>query len=806
MRFISSVREALRSFASQPGFTLVVVLTLALAIGINSAIFSVLNGVLLRPLDYADPGRLVVVWESSPESGQPQSETSGATYLDWRARTRAFSSLGAFRYRGFTLTGEGDAEHVASVEASPALFRVLGVAPVVGRVFTDDEEQPGHEKLAVLSYGAWQRRFGGRPDVAGRTLQLDGQTFVVIGVMPRTFQLPAGDRDVEIWTPLTLDLRSLQSRPHRMYRAIGRLAPGVGLAQAQADMDAISRDLAREHPDTNAGWGVSLVPAHEQVVGDIGRTLWVLFGAVVLVLLIACANIANLLLARSARTARDFAIRASLGAGRAVLVARSVVDSGLLALMGAGVGLVLAWLGTRVLRQLIPATVPRADQIGLDWRVLTFTAVIAIASALLFGVVPAWRSMRPNLVDVLQETGRGSTVTRRARRLSDAMVGAEVALALILLVGAGLLVRSFLNLTSVDPGFRTSRVVSMEIVLPPTRYESGAAKRQFYTDLVEGVRALPGVVHAGAVSALPLSPLGTQFDIPFTIDGLAATAPSERPRAAYRAVMAGYFETLAIPLVKGRVFDPFDGRDKGPRVAIINETVAARYFPGIDPLNRQVKMPMAGDLTIVGVVGNVRHDGLQLAAKAEVFVPFYQLALSEMQLVVESDDDPVAIVSRVKGVLSRLDPALPIAKVSKIEDLVSASVAQPRFNMALLIGLAVCAALLAAVGVYGVVTYSVTRRTPEIGVRMALGAAADDTFRLVVGEAARVILAGVAVGMVGAALVGRTFGSLLFGVPPIDTVTFIAAAVALTTIGVLAACLPAARAARIDPVVALRGM
>ena len=780
------------------------VLTLGLAIGINSAIFSVLDGVLLRPLAYADPGRLVVVWESNAETGQPQSETSGATYLDWRARTQTFSSLGAFRYRGFTLTGSGDAEHVASVEASPALFRVLGVAPIVGRVFTDEEEQPGHERLAVLSYGAWQRRFGGSTGVAGGTLRLDGETYEVIGVMPKSFQLPAGDRDVEIWTPLTLDSRSLQTRPHRMYRVIGRLAPGATMSKAQQDMDAIARDVAREHPDTNAGWGVRLVPVHEQVVGDIGTTLWLLFAAVVLVLLIACANIANLLLARSARTSRDFAIRASLGAGRRLLLARSLVESGLLAAAGAAAGLGAAWLGTRALRPLIPPTIPRAEQVAVDWRVVAFTVLIATAAGLVFGMVPAWRAMRPNLVDVLQESGRGSTATRRARRLSDVMVGTEIALALMLLVGAGLLIRSFVNLTSVNPGFRTSGVVSLEIILPQTTYESGAAKRQFYSDLLDGVRALPGVAHAGAVSALPLSPLGTQFDIPFTIDGLDASSPSERPRAAYRAVMAGYFEAVGIAVLKGRSFDTFDGRDRGPRVAIVNQTLVDRYFRGVDPLNRQVKMPMAGDLTIVGVVANVRHDGLQLAAKPEVFVPYDQLPLSEMQLVIHSGDDPAAIVTRVKSVLRRLDAALPIAKVSTIDELISASVAQPRFNMALLIGLAMCAAMLAAVGVYGVVTYSVTRRTPEIGVRMALGASAHDTFRLVVTDAARVVVTGVAVGLVGAALLGKAFRGLLFAVPPVDVWTFAASAIALTAIGILAACLPAARASRIDPVVALR--
>ena len=800
----ADIREALRSLAAEPGFSLVVVLTLALAIGVNSAIFSLLNGVLLRPLDYADASRLAVVWESNPQDGQAQSETSGATYLDWRARARTLSSLGAFRYRGFTLTGSGDAEHIASVEASPALFTVLGVPPLVGRVFTDDEEKPGREKIALLSYGTWQRRFGGRSDVAGQPMQLDGQTFEVVGVMPRTFQWPPGDSDVEVWSPLTLDLATLQTRPHRMYRTVARLAPGATLAQAQSEMDEIARGIAREHPETNAGWTVRLVPAHEQVVGDIGRTLWVLFGAVVLVLLIACANIANLLLVRSARAAKDFSIRAALGAGRTALVRRSLVESGVLAFSGTLVGLGLAWAGVRMLRQLMPPTVPRAHMIGLDVPVLAFTSAVGLASALLFGLVPAWRAMRPNLADVLQESGRGSTMSRRSRRWSDMMVASEVALALVLLVGAGLLIRSFVNLTSVNPGFRTSRVTAMEIVLPETRYAKSAAKQQFYADLLNRVRGLPGLTHVGAVSAMPLSPLGTQFDIPFTIDGLDVTSPSERPRAAYRAVMAGYFEVMAIPLLKGRLFDVFDGREKGPRAAIINETAAKRYFAGVDPLNRQVKMPMAGDLTIIGVVGDVKHDGLQLSAKSEVFVPYYQLPLSEMQLVVESDDDADAVAARVRGVLGALDSALPIAKVSTIEELLSTSIAQPRFNMALLIGLALCAGVLAAVGVYGVVTYSVTRRTSEIGLRMALGAGAGDTFRQVVREAGRVVLAGVALGAAGAALLGRTFDSLLFGVPRLDLVTYAAAALTLAVIGLLAASIPAARAARIDPVGALR--
>ena len=691
-----------------------------------------------------------------------------------------------------------------SVELSPATFRVLGASALVGRTFTDEEERPGHERLAILSHGAWSRRFGADPGVIGNTIWLDDQPHEIVGVMPRDFQFPPGDPFVEVWSPLTLDLTALQTRPHRMYNAIGRLAPGATPESAQAELTGIAADVAGENPDSMAGWGVTLVPAHEQVVGDIGRTLWVLFGAVVLVLLIACANIVNLLLARSARAAKDFAVRSAFGASRWVLLRRSIVESAVLAVSGGVAGLALAYWGINTLRARIPANVPRAGEIGLDPAVLAFTVVISIGAGVAFGLVPALRAMRPNLMDVLQEGGRGSLTSRRARWLSNVMVAAEVSLALVLLVGAGLLVRSFVRLTEVDPGFRTSDVVALNVVLPQTRYARPALQRRFFFNLLEGVKALPGVTEAGAVSALPMSPLGVQFDIPFTIDGLEATSPSERPRARYRAVMEGYFQAMSVPLRKGRVFNAFDGRDDGPKVAIVNETVARRYFSGVDPIDRVVKMPMAGSLKIVGVVGDINHDGLDATADAEVFVPYYQLALAEMQVVVHSDLSKSAVTTAVKSVLARLDPDLPVGKVSTIEELLSASMAQPRFNMALLVGLALCAAVLAAVGVYGVVTYSVTRRTVEIGLRMALGADKERTFRLVVFGALKVVLAGVGLGLIGAGVLGRALEGLLFGVPPLDPLTYALAGVGVVMVGLLAASLPAARASRIDPVEALR--
>ena len=798
------IREAFRFLTANPGFAVIVILTLGLAIGVNSTIFSVVYGVLLRPLDYAEPGRLAGLWESNTVQGLDRSEVSAATYIDWRSRTRAFERIGIFRHRGFTLTSDGQAERVSSVEASPVLFQLLGVAPVAGRIFTDEDERPGHERQVLLSYAAWMRRFGGDPAAIGRGLRLDDATYTIVGVMPRDFRLPATDAEVEMWSPLTLDMRALMSRPHRMYEALGRLAPGVTLDQARQDMSSVAAGIAKENPDTQAGWGVVIVPAHEQVVGDIGETLWILFGAVVLVLLIACANIANLLLMRSARASRDFAVRAAFGAGRWTLVRRSIVESALLTMAGSAVALLAAWWGIRAVRPLIPPNVPRAEDIGLDATVLAFTAVVTIAAGVLFGLVPAVRAMKPNVLDVLQEGSRGTTPSRATRRLSDLMVVAEVALALMLLVSAGLLVRSFVRLTAIDPGYRTTGIVATHVVMPRTRYAPPAAKRQFIGDLVERVRKLPGVARASAVSVLPMSPVGVEFDLPFTIDGLSATSPSERPRARYRAVMPEYFQTMEIQLRRGRVFDQFDGRENGPKVAIVNESVVRRYFGNADPMGKLVRMPMAGDLQIVGVVADIRHDGLEASAEAEVFVPYFQFPLSEMQIVVATDRDAGAIARMVKTEMAALDPMLPIAKVSAIEDLVSASIAQRRFNMTLLVALALSAALLAAVGVYGVVAYSVTRRTPEIGVRMALGSDADRTFRLVVFGALKVVLIGVVLGLGGAVMAGRSLQNLLFGVPPLDLLTFVASAIAIVAVGVGAATIPALRASRIDPVAALR--
>ncbi len=497
-------------------------------------------------------------------------------------------------------------------------------------------------------------------------------------------------------------------------------------------------------------------------------------------------------------------MRAAFGAGKLALVRRSSLESGLLAAAGGGAGLALAWWGTGALKRIVPATVPRAGEMNMDWSAVGFAALVTIGAALVFGLVPALRAMKPNVLEVLQEGGRSALGSHRGRRSAHALVVAEVALALVLLVGAGLLVGSFIRLMSVDPGFRTSGVTAIHVALPAARFAPAASKRQFFDDLLDLVASLPGVRSAGAVTALPMSPLGQDFDLPFTIDGLEATSPAERPRANYRGVMAGYFETMAIPLKEGRSFTDFDGRENGPRVAIINETAVHRYFRDASPLDRVIRMPMAGDLTIVGVVADVRHYGLDATTEVEVFVPYLQFPLSEMQVVIETDPAAGSIAPAFRTLLAGLDPAVPMGRVSTIEGLLADSVAQPRFYTALLVALALSAVLLAAVGVYGVVTYMVARRTSEIGLRMALGADPNGTFRHVVGGAVGVVGAGVAVGIVTAALVSESLEGLLFGVTPYDPLTFAAAGAALLGFGALAAAGPARRAARTNPVEALR--
>jgi len=610
---------------------------------------------------------------------------------------------------------------------------------------------------------------------------------------------------VEVWSPLTLSEAAQMERAHRMFNAIGRLAPEVTLAAARQEMDSIAAQIAVENPQTNDGWGLTVVSAHEELIGDLGSTLWVLFGAVTLVLLIGCANVANVLIARSGEVAKDYVIRASLGAGKLSLMRRSLAESLVLASAGGLAGLLLAFWGAGFLRSVIPHTIPRANEIGIDASVLAFTVILTVASGLLFGLLPALRVTTYNLAESLQSGTRSSSVGRRARWLTDAMIVLEVALALVLLTGAGLMIRSFARLSDVDPGFRKDAVVSVMLALPASRNLGGGFEnnRQFFTELVERVKAIPGVESAGAVTSLPMSRLGIDFEMSFSVVGLEAESPTERPRADYRGVIPEYLSAMGIPLIEGRLFDDHDGQE-GRGVTLINRAVAERYFPDRNPIGQVLRMPMAGDLEIIGIVGDIRHGGLQSEVRPEVYVPFRQLALGEMHIVVHSTEDPARIAAAVSEQISAMDPELAPTEVATISDLLYESIAQQRFNTALLAGLAICAAVLAAVGIYGVVAYSVVQRSGEIGIRMALGADAASTVRLIVRQAMTVVAIGVVIGMVGAVGMARLIEGLLYGMEGSDPATYVTVAIVVIAIGTLAAAIPARRATRIDPVDALR--
>ncbi len=800
---MTTLKQIVRSLFLTPGFTAMVLVTLAISIGANSAIFSVLHGVVLKPLPYDDPDALVMVWESNPAQGLNQEPTSGATFFDWREQASSFETLAAYSDRGFTLMLDDVPVRIASVQVTPSLFDVLKAEPALGRTFRAEEEAPGNERLVILSDGAWRNRFGADEGIVGRSIPLDGEPYLVVGVMRPGFTFPVGNTEVEAWSPLTLSLENLPSRPHRSYSTIGRLGEGATLEGARAEMTRIAAGIAAAYPDSHEGWSVTLVSAEEQLVGDTAGTVWILFGAVSLVLLIGCVNVASLLLVRAGSRSRSVAVHAAFGATPRDLLRNALTEGLVLGVMGGVAGLAVAWVSVGLLRAMLPSGFPRLDEIALDPMVVAFTAAVSCVAGLLFSLPPAFRSMRPDIVGVLQDAGRSSSLGRGARRVLNVLVAAEVALALVLTVGAGLLIRSYVALSTVDPGYRTEGVVAVAVELPSSRYPEMALQAEFFNEIMARLRGIPGVEAAGAVSYLPMSPIGTEFDMPFTVEGLDVTSPSQRPTAEYRAILPGYFETMGIDLVAGRTIDEIDGTD-GSRVAIVNETVVRRYFPDRDPIGQAIDMPMAGTTRIIGVVSDIRHDGLGAAANPEMFVPFAQLPLSSMHLVVYAPDATTEVVSAIRREILALDAQQPITRVNRMADLVSASVAPSRFNMALLLGLASCAVLLSLVGVFGVVSYSVSMRSRELGVRLAIGAGAADAVGLVLLQAGRVVLLGAAGGVVASLALVPAIEALLFGVEPLDPRTFVIAPLALFLVAMIAAGIPALRAGRIDPATTLR--
>ena len=794
------VRYAARQLRRSPAFALVAVLTLALGIGATTAIFSVVHGVLLRPLPYRAPERLVRIFSFSDHG---RGSVSPLDFADWRDQARSFEGIAAISDVTLTLTARGaEPERLDGASVSANLFSVLGVRPTVGRAFAPGEDAPGAARVAVLSEELWRRRFGADPAVPGRTVLLDGESYTVVGVLPRGTGYPA---DADVWTPIDLS-REAQSRGARYLRVVGRLAPAVSLQQADADLAAVAKRLEQQDPSHNAGYGVSLVGLHESIVGDVRTPLLVLLGAVGLVLLVACVNVANLLLVRAVEREGEIAVRTALGAGRGRILRQLVTEGVLVSLLGGSLGAVLAAWGTRLFVAAAPEGIPRLREVGVDITALALTTAVVALTGVVFGLVPAVHAAAPDLGRTLRVGGRGLTTRAGGHRVRGALVTSEMALAVMLLVGAGLLLRSFARLRDVNPGFRPAGVLTLTVTLPPGTYAKDAHLQAFTAALVARLAAIPGVRSAAAVTSLPLT--GTHFGLSFTVDGRPAPDPADEPSAQIRTATPDYFATMGIPLRRGRQFTPRD-RDGAPQVVVVNEELVRRYFPGEDPIGKRVQLGWTRDSVrmggeIVGVVGDIKQFDLAGAPVPEIYTPYDQFPLEYVAAVVRTTADPALIAGPARAQVRALDPDLPVYRLMPMERVVAESVAQPRFYALLLGSFAGVALALAAIGIYGVVAYAVGRRTREMGLRMALGARPADVLALVVRQGLRAAIVGLAVGLVAAAAASRLLRSLLYELTPMDPATFAAAALALTAVAALACYVPARRAARTDPMVAMR--
>lgn len=792
------LRYGARTLLKQPGFTLVAVITLALGIGANAAIFSVVNTVLLRPLPYAEAERLMMIRETKlPQF--PEFSVAPGNFLDWKKQNTVFERLVAYRGASFNLIGTGEPERLRGMQVSEGFMDMLGVQPQLGRDFLLEEDQPGRNQVVVLSHGLWQRRFGGDPKLLNQSITLSGQPYTIIGVMPAGFRF--GSSETELWTPMAFTAQQAQQHGGHYISALGQLKPGVPLTQAQAELSTIAERLAQQYPESNTGWNVKLTPLLEFTVREIKPALLVLLGAVAFVLLIACANVANLLLARAAARQKEIAIRTSLGAGRGRIVRQLLTESVLLALAGGGLGLALAAWGTDVLLKLAPPDLPRVSDVALDWRVVAFTLALTLLTGVLFGLVPALQASKPNLNETLKDAGRGSTEGGRRQLIRSSLVVLEVASALVLLVGAGLLIKSFLRLQQVDPGFNPKNTLTASVALPQKKYPEEKQQAAFYQQLLEKISALPGVQAAATAVVVPLS--GNDYVLGFEIEGRPKV--ENQPSTNYYAVSADYFKAMGIPLLRGRVFTDRDTADT-TRVAVINESMAQKFFPHEDPLGKRIHVTN-GPTTyreIVGIVGDVKEYGLDRATPLQTYEPFLQKPNSSMFLIVRAAGDPANLSGAIRREVLSLDKEQPVASLRTLEQLIATTIAQQQFSMTLLGVFAAVALLLSAIGIYGVLSYAVTQRTNEIGIRMALGADQGAVLKLVVGQGMLLTLTGIGAGLVAALALTRVLATLLFGVSATDPLTFGAIALLLMLAALLACWIPARRAMKIDPLVALR--
>ncbi len=804
LEFSRDLRYALRMLAKNPGFTFVAVMALALGIGANSAIFSVIDVVLVRPLPYRDAAQLVTVWEEATKLGFPFNTPSPANFLDWREQNSVFSGMAATADKSFNLTGSGEPERLDGERVSANLFSLLGADPFLGRSFLPEEDAPGKGDAVILSYGLWQRRFGAARDLIGKPIVLNGTSYRVIGVMPRDFVLP-GPKD-QLWVPLAFESKEAASRGNHYLRVIARLKPGVTMQAAGSQMSTIAARLAQQYPQYNSQIGSVIRSMREEVVGDVRPALLVLLGAVGCVLLIACANVANLLLARAAVRQKEIALRLALGAGRSRLVRQFLTESLLLGTLGGVFGLLLAGFGLEVLKRFIPNAISHPEAIGIDLRVLLFAILISVLTALAFGLVPAMQALRFDLNATLKEGGRDSSSGAGRQRLRSMLIVGEIAVSFVLLIGAGLLINSFLHLRNLDPGFRPENLLAMKVELPELKYSDQTQRSTFYEELLRRVRELPGVKAAAVASNLPLTYDGDSIDI--SMEGQPDPPPNERPSVIIRVVSPGYFETMGIPLLRGHEFTAKDYEKTVPGVVISEKT--ARYFwPKEDALGKRLK---PGSSTspgrwrqVIGIVKDVRQNDFVADPGLQIYFTYRQVdAFPPNALVLRTSVDPLSLGPAVRRVVQEVDKDQPVSDIRTMSEIVSAAVARQRFSMLLLGIFAAVALILAGIGIYGVMSYSVAQRTREIGIRMALGAQKSDVLKMTVGQGLQLVIVGVVIGLAAALVLTRVMSSLLFGVSATDPMTFVTISLILLGVALTASYVPALRSMKVDPVIALR--
>jgi putative ABC transport system permease protein len=795
------IRYGFRMLWKNPGFTLVAVLALALGIGANSTIFSFVNGILLRPLPYQQPERLVLLDESSTKENSASIGVSFPNFLDWREQNRVFEDIATYVESSYTLVGGGEPEQVRGAGVSSGLFEIVGVAPMMGRTIRAEEDRPDADTVVILSHGLWQSRFGADARIIGQTISLNNRSRTVIGVMPPGFKFP---EVADLWVPLALDTKRWTRTDHGL-SAIARLKPGVTLPQAQAEMVAVARRIEEQNPVTNQGLSVNVNNLREGLVGDYRRALMILLGVVGFVLLIACANVANLLLARASVRQKEMSIRAALGASRWRIVRQLVTESLLLSAMGGVAGLLLALWGLDLLLAAIPVEFPFWMKFNLDGRVLGFTIAVSLLTGIAFGSAPALQASKIDLNEALKEGGRSAGAGAGRRRLRSLLVVVEVALSLVLLVGAGLMMRSFLRLRQVNPGVDPTNVLTMTVSLPRAKYTEPEKQVAFFQQLLERVETLPGVETAGAVSNLPLS--GSLWGRSLTVEGRPVLPVGQAPMINHCVTTPNYFRSMGIQLLAGRDFTSADTKD-ALRVTVIDERLAREFWPGESAVGKRIRFgpPEANEPwhTIVGVVGEVRHERLEMATRKSIYVPYSQIPDRRMVLTIRTATDPMTLAAAVRGQVKELDPDQPVSDVRPMLEVISRSVWQPRLY-AILFGIfAAVALVLATVGIYGVMSYAVTQRTHEIGIRMALGAQSSDVLKMVLGHGLLLALTGVVIGIGAAFALTRLMASLLFNVSATDPVTFIFIALLLMLVALVACLVPARKAMKVDPMVALR--